>query len=235
MCFRHVTFLEHIPLYFIPTQSHDLTRSYLHIIEPVSINDDDTSSDGLVHDAPTNTTLTPSTPTTAPTYVTTPTLVVTPELPPPRRSARTRKTIMLTNFAYSFNSPTFASFIANIQCLPKLDSYKEIISNPFWQNAMVKEFITLYQTHTWDLVSLPPGKHMTGCHWVYKIKFNSDGSVEPYRVKLVIKGCLQKYGMDYEETFSHVAKIMYVLTLFDVSFIHQWGYLPNGCQECIIK
>jgi hypothetical protein len=28
----------------------------------------------------------------------------------------------------------------------------------------------LHKTDSWDLVPLPPGKTVVGCHWVYKIK-----------------------------------------------------------------
>jgi len=35
---------------------------------------------------------------------------------------------------------------------------------------MANELITLYHTHTWDLVPLPLGKCPIGSRWVYKIK-----------------------------------------------------------------
>ncbi|KAL4573324.1 hypothetical protein LXL04_020125 [Taraxacum kok-saghyz] len=38
---RNVTFLEHIPFYSIPVQSHDATREELHDIDPFSIDIDD--------------------------------------------------------------------------------------------------------------------------------------------------------------------------------------------------
>jgi len=43
---------------------------------------------------------------------------------------------------------------------------------------MNEELSTLHKTDTWDLVPLPPGKSVVGCCWVYKIKTNSDGSIE---------------------------------------------------------
>ena len=43
---------------------------------------------------------------------------------------------------------------------------------------MDEELKALHKTGTSYLVSLPLSKHVVGCHWVYKIKANSDGFIE---------------------------------------------------------
>jgi hypothetical protein len=52
---------------------------------------------------------------------------------------------------------------------------------------MNKELSALYKIDTWGLVPLPLGKSVVGCRWVYKIKTNSDGSIERYKARLVTK------------------------------------------------
>ena len=53
--------------------------------------------------------------------------------------------------------------------------------------------------HTWSLIPLPPSHKTIGCRWVYKIKYNSDGSIERYKLlKRVAKGYTQVEGIDYK-------------------------------------
>jgi hypothetical protein len=70
---------------------------------------------------------------------------------------------------------------------------------------MDEELFALRKTDTWDLVPLPPSKSVVGCRWVYKIKTNSNRSIERYKTRLVAKEYSQQYGMNYEETFAPVA------------------------------
>jgi hypothetical protein len=57
---------------------------------------------------------------------------------------------------------------------------------------------------------------------VYKIKTNSDGSIEQCKARLIAKGYSQQYGMDYEKTFIPVAKMTTIHTLIVVASIRQW-------------
>jgi hypothetical protein len=57
---------------------------------------------------------------------------------------------------------------------------------------------------------------------VYKIKTNSDRFIERYKARLVVKRYSQQYGMDYEETFSPVAKIIIIHTLIVIALVRQW-------------
>ena len=69
----------------------------------------------------------------------------------------------------------------------------------------------------WDLVTLPLGKSVVGCMWIYKIKTCSDGSIERYKTRLVAKDFTQEYEIDCEETFTPVARISSVRALLVVA------------------
>uniref|UniRef100_A0A2N9ISU3 Reverse transcriptase Ty1/copia-type domain-containing protein n=1 Tax=Fagus sylvatica TaxID=28930 RepID=A0A2N9ISU3_FAGSY len=102
-------------------------------------------------------------------------------------------------------------------------------SDPLWQQAMKEELDALLKTGTWDLVDLPAGKSAIGCKWVYKIKTRSDGTVDRYKARLVAKGFTQEYGIDYEETFSPVARLFSVRTLIAVSASSTLATFSDGC------
>ena len=66
-------------------------------------------------------------------------------------------------------------------------SFSQAVQEPLWRATMDKEIQALENNHTWDVTTLPPGKLPIGCKWVYKVKFNPDGSVERYKVRLVAR------------------------------------------------
>lgn len=42
--------------------------------------------------------------------------------------------------------------------------------------------------------------------WVFRVKTDEDGNVQRFKSRLCVKGCAQKFGVDYEETFAPVIK-----------------------------
>ena len=66
-------------------------------------------------------------------------------------------------------------------------------------------------------MTLPPGKFVVGCKWIYKIKIRFDGSIKRYKARFVAKGFTQEYGIDYEETLALVACISSVRALLTVA------------------
>ncbi|KAG9458911.1 hypothetical protein H6P81_003419 [Aristolochia fimbriata] len=107
------------------------------------------------------------------------------------------------------DSPSPTSSASSLPVAPS----REASSDPLWQKAIAEELHALTKTRTWDLVSLPPGKSVIGCKWIFKVKTTADGSVDRYKARLVAKGYTQEYGIDYEETFAPVARLTFVRLL----------------------
>ena len=87
-----------------------------------------------------------------------------------------------------------------------LKSYYHAQNDPRWQVSMDEEMNSLQKNTTWELVSLPPGRKLVQCKWVFWKKVAADGSTYKYNARLVEKFFSQVQGVDYHETFAPVAK-----------------------------
>ena len=74
----------------------------------------------------------------------------------------------------------------------------------------------------WSLVDLPPNAETVGCKWLFKKKTDMDGNVHTYKARLVAKGYTQRYGVDYDETFSPVADIRAIRILLAIAAYYDY-------------
>ncbi|XP_068663021.1 uncharacterized protein [Aristolochia californica] len=100
-------------------------------------------------------------------------------------------------------------------------SYKEAASDANWRQAINDELTALHQTGTWKLLPLPLGKHAIGYKWIFKVKTQSDGTLERYKARLVAKGFSQTEGFDYDETFAPVAQMKMIRTLISIASVQK--------------
>ncbi|XP_021610574.1 uncharacterized mitochondrial protein AtMg00820-like [Manihot esculenta] len=87
-----------------------------------------------------------------------------------------------------------------------LEDWKEALANLKWKGAMIEEMKVLTKNETKELVTLPPGKKLIGCKWVFIVKHKADGTIKRSKTGLVAKGFIQTYGVDYQEIFIPVAE-----------------------------
>ena len=119
-------------------------------------------------------------------------------------------------------SVSHIAYVTAIMTAKEPRSYKQAMSDDRWKMAMGTEIDAQEENHTWTIEDLPPGKRAIGSQWVYKVKHNSDGTVERYKARLVALGNKQKEGEDYGETFAPVAKMGTVRLFLDVAAKHNW-------------
>ena len=94
-----------------------------------------------------------------------------------------------------------------------------------WSEAMQSEIFKLSEINTWDIISyLPEGCRALRHKWVLKNKFDIFGNYI-YKARLTVKGCNQREGFDFDETFSpvaHLSSIRLLLSLATAEHMHIW-------------
>jgi hypothetical protein len=117
-----------------------------------------------------------------------------------RRSQRVRKSPILDDYEIYTSE--------EIHMEGDHTSYEEAMRNPHsskWCEAMEDEMRSMSANQVWKLEKISKGAKTVGCKWVYKIKRDSKGNINRFKVRLVAKGFTQREGIDYNETFSPVS------------------------------
>lgn len=113
-----------------------------------------------------------------------------------------------------------------------IEEAKQTPEWPQWKTAIEKELRDLQVNGTWEVVTTPPGANIVSSKWVFRINFNTRGELERFKARLVARGFLQRYGIDFEETYSPVLKTTCVRFL--AALAAQWkrrlrqGDVPNA-------
>src|SRR5437762_11585033 len=97
------------------------------------------------------------------------------------------------------------------------DQYKDTMSSlerELWKVAIQEEYNSLINNKTWSLVTPPPDANIVESRWAFDVK---DESPPHYKARFVAKGYSQRYGIDYEETYTPVVKPETLRVLFAIA------------------
>ncbi|KAL4590404.1 hypothetical protein LXL04_003333 [Taraxacum kok-saghyz] len=129
---------------------------------------------------------------------------------------------------YGFHITAGGDTLIGDKTLVNLDepaNYKEAMTGPEaaqWKEAMDSEIQSMKDNQVWNLVEPTPGHKTVGCNWIFKKKTDMDGNVCTFKARLVAKGYTQTHGIDYDETFSPVAKIKSIRILLAIAAFHDY-------------
>jgi hypothetical protein len=74
----------------------------------------------------------------------------------------------------------------------------------------------------WEIVPRPEGKSTVTSRWLYKLKYDADGSIEKYKARFVARGFSQVEGVDYDETFALVARYTSIRAVISIAAEMGW-------------
>ncbi|GKF25506.1 ribonuclease H-like domain-containing protein [Tanacetum coccineum] len=128
----------------------------------------------------------PTTPSSTPnTYITSPVATVHGNAPTTnthhmitRAKARISKPLARINFHATTTSP-----------IPR--SHLHALRDPNWHKALVDEYNALISNETWALMPRPANVDIVRSMWLFKHKFNADGSLSSPVVKPAYSYCLE--------------------------------------------
>ncbi|KAL0543601.1 hypothetical protein IC582_018701 [Cucumis melo] len=137
------------------------------------------------------------------------------------------------NTTNQINDDHFANFalFAGVD----LVTFDEAIQYEKWKIAMDQEIDAIRRNETWELIKLPTNKQALGVKWVYRTKLKSDGNVEKYKARLVVKGYKQEYGVDYEEMFAPMTRIETIRLILSLAVQNGWKVYQMDVKSAFLN
>ena len=78
---------------------------------------------------------------------------------------------------------------------------------PEWDQSICCQLEQLENMGAWELVNPPKGANIIRSHFIFHYQHNAAGKIASRKVRLVSQGFSQQEGVDYNETFSPMAKL----------------------------
>ncbi|GKB49736.1 retrovirus-related pol polyprotein from transposon TNT 1-94, partial [Tanacetum coccineum] len=97
----------------------------------------------------------------------------------------------------------YDAFLTSVE--PK--NYKDALTQACWIEAMQEELHEFKRLEVWELVPPPDKAFVITLKWIYKVKLDELGGILKNKARLVARGYRQEEGIDFEESFSPVARL----------------------------
>ena len=87
---------------------------------------------------------------------------------------------------------------------------------------MQLEVNDLLKSNTWTILPKPNRASIIKGRWVLNKKYNLDNSIKKYKARQVAKGFLEKYNINYKETFASTSKPSLIRLLLSIFAYLDW-------------
>jgi hypothetical protein len=101
-------------------------------------------------------------------------------------------------------------------------SFTEAKRHALWRAAMQSEMDAVEKNCTWELANLPRGHSVITLKWVFELKRDEAGAIVKHKARLMARGFMQREGIDFDDTFTPVARIKSVRLLFTLAAQEGW-------------
>jgi hypothetical protein len=102
---------------------------------------------------------------------------------------------------------------------------QEALSSPNrtqWLSAIHAEVRSLQAKGVYRLVDRTLKMKVLGSKWVFKVKRDQDGNIIKFKARYVVKGFMQRFGVDYTDTYANVADIDTIRLLLAMACFYDW-------------
>jgi hypothetical protein len=102
-----------------------------------------------------------------------------------------------------------------------IEPYKieDALRDPDWVVAMQEELNKITRNEVWHLVPRP-NQNVVGTKWVFRNKQDEHGVVTRNKARHVAKGYSQVEGLDFDETYAPVARLVSIRILLAYATYH---------------
>jgi len=92
------------------------------------------------------------------------------------------------NSVLSYNklSHSYKFFVMSISSHVESNTYSEVVKYDCWRKVVHCEISVLESNQTWETIFFPKNKIIIDCKLIFKIKYNTDGTVKRYKTRLVM-------------------------------------------------
>jgi hypothetical protein len=131
-----------------------------------------------------------------------------------------------------------ANFFEHYSFVSSIEPFRveEALQDPDWVLAMQEELNNFKRNEVWSLVPRPK-QNVVGTKWVFRNKQDENGVVTRNKARLVAKGYAQVTGLDFEETFTPVARLESIRILLTYAAHHSFRLFqmqaPRAWYECL--
>lgn len=144
---------------------------------------------------------------------------------PDLEGATERSTIEKVELPHAIYTAT-----APVTTHPDPESYGQAITGPNaeeWREAVLEEYSQLCAREIFEVQALPKGKKAIPVKWIFKTKYDKDGTVSRFKARLVVKGFHQREGVDFNEIFAPTLKFSTLRLMLSISLSHGLHFIEQ--------